>query len=195
MFSGGDICRSGVMRLVNRGFGYSWTFSPHLRQECTGLAFQTLSPVTRETPAALESTAPCRHHRPSPPPPFHPPTLHSRDITPVLGSRAWKEKTKISPAGGCSRWPADVHIVFWLLIDLRAVKSSWSRKARRCLFIYPSVGGWLYSLLDAAYSKWHIQLECPCSHTQNILDYFPCFFFFCFFLFSLSYSLFIVAVT
>lgn len=64
---GGDICRCGVMRPVNRGFGYSWTFSPHLRLECTGLAFQTLSPVTRGTPAALESTAPCRQD------PLHPP--------------------------------------------------------------------------------------------------------------------------
>lgn len=73
---------------------------------------------------------------PRPPPP--PPTLslHLRDITPVLGSRAWKEKTEISPVGGCGRWPADVHIVSWLLIDLRAVKSSWSCKARSCLFIY-----------------------------------------------------------
>lgn len=142
LFSGSDICYSGVKRLVNRGFGYSWTYSPHLCPECTGLAFQTLSPVTRETPAALESTTPpppSPSSPPSPPHHHHPPPSHSRDITPVLGSRAWKEKTKISPVGGCSRWPADVHIVFWLQIDLRAVKSSWSCKARSCLFIYPSI--------------------------------------------------------
>lgn len=72
------------------------------------------------------------HHHPIPP--ARPLPLHSPDITPVLGSRAWKEKTKISPVGGCSRWPADVHIVFWLLIDLRTVKSSWSCKARSCLW-------------------------------------------------------------
>ena len=135
LFCGGDICRSSVMRLVNRGFGYSWTFYPHLCLECTGLAFQTLSPVTRETPAALESTAPCRHHPANP----HPLPFHSRDITPVLGIRAWKEKTKISPVGGYSRWPADIHIVFWILIDLMTVKSSWSCKARCCLLTYTSM--------------------------------------------------------
>lgn len=110
LFGRGDICRSGVMRLVNRGFGYSWTFSPHLCPECIGLAFQTLSPVTGETPAALESTAPCCH--PSLVPSNPPPHLHLQDITPVLGSRAWEEEMKIFPVGGCSRWPADVHIVF-----------------------------------------------------------------------------------
>lgn len=77
----------------------------------------------------------CSLPPPLPPPPRHPQPLRLRDITPVLGSRAWKEKMKISPAGGCGRWPADIHIVSWLLIDLRAVKSSRSHKARRCLFI------------------------------------------------------------
>lgn len=128
--SGANISRLGVMRLVNRGFGYSWTFSLHLRLECTGLAFQTLSPVTRETLAALESPAPCRRQ-----PLLHPPPLHLQDITPILGSRAWKSKTSTLPVGGYSRRPAIVHIVFWFLIDLRAAKSSWSHKARCCLFI------------------------------------------------------------
>lgn len=70
------------------------------------------------------------------PPPSTPPLARHH-------TRPWKSclerEDEDFPVGGCSRWPADIHIVFWLLIDLRAVKSSWSHKARRCLFIYPSV--------------------------------------------------------
>lgn len=82
LFCRGDICRHGVKRLVNRGSGYSWTYSPHLRLECTGLAFQTLSPVTRETPAALEST--------EPPPPPHPSRTPSTPSLARHHTRPWK---------------------------------------------------------------------------------------------------------
>lgn len=96
IFSRGNISRRGVMRLVNRGFDYSETFSPHLCPECTGLAFQTLSPVTRETLAALESTAPCRHHSPRHPPPTTPPLQRHH-------TRPWKSclerEDEESPSG------------------------------------------------------------------------------------------------
>lgn len=98
---------------------------------------------------------------PTPPPP--PPSTHplARHHT-----RPWKscseKEDKDFPSGRLQPRPADVHIVFWLLIDLRAVKSSWSHKARRCRFIYPST--FVNPQLDAMYSKWCIQWECS-QHT------------------------------
>lgn len=52
----------GALRPVNGGLGKSWTLAPHLRLQSARLAFQTLSPVTRETLAALESTHRCHLH-------------------------------------------------------------------------------------------------------------------------------------
>lgn len=51
-----------ALRPVNGGLGKSWTLAPHLRLQSARLAFQTLSPVTRETLAALESTHRCHLH-------------------------------------------------------------------------------------------------------------------------------------
>lgn len=113
--AGGDICRRGVNRLVNRGFGYSWTYSPHLRPECTRLAFQTLSPVTRGRAAARERTAPHLHLT----------ALRSSNDKPVLGSCAGSEKTKISPVGGLQPLTAIIPIAPLLLTGLRSVTLLW----------------------------------------------------------------------
>lgn len=63
---------------------------------------------------------------------LHAPPFNSRDTTPVLGSCAWKEKTKISPVGG-------LELCLCCLIDSKGVTSCWSCKARSCLFIYLSI--------------------------------------------------------
>lgn len=86
-------CRRGAWGPVNGGFGSSWAFSPHLRGQRARLAFQTLSPVTRETLAA----PPSHLHLPSPPTP--PPCPPAPDITPSLEVML-REETKVSPSGG-----------------------------------------------------------------------------------------------
>lgn len=93
----------------------------------------------RDTGCSGEHCTPRRHHQAnSPPPPLHlllPSSFLSIPPPPSTLSlarhhtRPWKsclerEDGDFPQWGGCSRWPADVHIVFWLLIDLRAVKSS-----------------------------------------------------------------------
>lgn len=148
LFSRGDICRHGVMRLVKRGFGYSWTFfsTPVPRVQWVGIS-NFITCHKRDTGCSGE-------HCSLPPP--HSPHPLARQHT-----RPWKscleKEDKDFPSGRLQQRPANVHIVFWHLIDLRAVKSSWSHKARRRLFPYPSTFG--NPQLDAMYSKWCIKWE------------------------------------
>lgn len=115
LFSRGDICRHGVMRLVKRGFGYSWTFfsTPVPRVQWVGIS-NFITCHKRDTGCSGE-------HCSLPPP--HSPHPLARQHT-----RPWKscleKEDKDFPSGRLQQRPANVHIVFWHLIDLRAVKSS-----------------------------------------------------------------------
>lgn len=100
-------CPCGAWRPVNGGFGFSWAFSPHLRWQSARLAFQTLSPVTRETLAALAPYTPASA---SPPPARH----HT-----ILGSHAQAQEEGF-PSGGLLPPASQRPHVSWLLIDPRA---------------------------------------------------------------------------
>lgn len=132
LFSRGDICRSGVKRLVNRGFGYSWTYSPHLRPGVRWVGISNfITCHKRETGCSGEHCTP-------------PPSSTLRLLiheTPHLSLEValGKKRQRFPQWEGWSCWPASVYVAFRFLIDSKGVTSCWSCKARSCLFIYLSI--------------------------------------------------------
>lgn len=117
--AGANISHRGVMRLVNRGFGYSWT-PPAPPPPPSLHSLSTPVPgVRRAWHFKLYHLSQERHW-----------LLRSAALPAATNPCAsWPVVTgnlsgALVPAGGCGRRPAVLRIVSWLLIDLRAAESS-----------------------------------------------------------------------